>query len=286
MAKSILVITDVFDSQNCSIKKAHDIAAPLGEAIEIVRFIRTDQGQVTDEATLQKESQDLAVYIEKLFADYQQTDTVKSQVIATDDIANWVTEYCQDKDFDLIVKAGHRSETLFHTPCDWELIRNLQIPVLIASQKHWRQKHSVLAAIDPDAKDEEHKELNKTILEWTKKWANTFDCTIHLVYCLPVSNILRELDIVDVKEYARKHRPEGEEKLKALIQEYDLPNVQMHVTAGTPARAIPHCANELKAELVVMGSTGRKGLKGKLLGNVAEKVMHYLRTDSLIIELK
>ena len=285
MAKSILVITDVHDTDNCSIKKAHDIAAPLGEEIDIVRFIRSKDVNTFTDVELDKVKTDLSDYVAEVFNDYEQKDIIQTQVVVTEDIAKWMVEYCQGKNFDLVLKAGHRSETLFHTPCDWALIRQLQTPVLIASQQHWRPKHVVLAALNPNAKDDAHRELNDTILKWTKKWADTFDCQIHLVYSLPVSNILRELDIIDVKQYAREHRAEGEEKLAALLKDYDLPNVKMHVTAGAPEKALPHCANELKAELVIMGSTGRTGLKGKILGNVAEKTMHNLRTDSLVIEL-
>ena len=285
MAKSILVITDVHDTDNYSIKKAHDIAAPLGEEIDIVRFIRSKDVNTLTDVELDKEKTDLSDYVAEVFNDYEQKDIIRTQVVVTEDIAKWVVEYCQGKNFDLVLKTGHRSETLFHTPCDWALIRQLQTPVLIASQQHWRPKHVVLAALSPNAKDDAHRELNDTILKWTKKWADTFDCQIHLVYSLPVSNILRELDIIDVKQYAREHRAEGEEKLAVLLKDYDLPNVKMHVTAGALEKALPHCANELKAELVIMGSTGRTGLKGKILGNVAEKTMHNLRTDSLVIEL-
>lgn len=285
MAKSILVITDVHDAKNCSIKKAHDIAAPLGDEIDIVRFIRSNEVNTLSDTELDKKSAELSAYVTDVFKDYEQKDIIRTQVVVTEDIANWVVDYCQDKNFDIVLKAGHRSETLFHTPCDWELIRQLKIPVLIASQQHWRQKHAVLAAIDPNAKDAEHRELNDTILRWTKKWAETFECEIHVVYNLPVSKVLRELDIIDVKEYAHEHRAEGEAQLTAVLKDYELPNVKLHITAGTPERSIPHCANELKAELVIMGSTGRTGFTGMLLGNVVEKTMHKLRTDSLVIEL-
>lgn len=286
MAKSILVITYANETDNCSLKKAHDIAAPLGAGVDAVRFIKTDGTEQPDDISIHNQAQELENALVQTFADYEHKDTIRSQVVVTDDIVGWVVDYCQQYDFDLVLKAGHRSETLFHTPCDWELIRSLQVPVLIASQQHWRNKHAVLAAIDPVAKDESHRELNNNILQWTKKWSQTFNCEVHLVYSLPVSKILKELDIIDVKEYARTHRAEGEEKVTELLKDYDLPNVKIHVTAGAPERTIPHCANELKAELVIMGSTGRKGLKGMLLGNVAEKVMHNLRTDSLMIELQ
>lgn len=284
MAKSILVITDIHETNNCSLKKAHDIAVPLGDKIEAVRFIKANNDEQPDNETLEQQSQTLASSINEIFDDYQDKEAISSQVVVTDDIVQWVVNYCDNKDFDLVIKAGHRSETLFHTPCDWRLIRSLQVPVLIASQKRWRNKHALLAAIDPTDKDEAHHNLNNTILKWTKKWALTFDCPIHLVYCLPVSNILKELDIINVEEYADTHRAEAEAKLNDFIKDYDLPNVNLHITAGVPDRAIPQYANKLKAELVIMGSTGRQGLKGLLKGNIAEKVMHNLRTDSLVIE--
>ncbi|WP_394173632.1 universal stress protein [Thalassotalea litorea] len=283
MPKSILVITDLNETNNCSLKKARDIAGPLGTEIDVVRFIKTIAPEQADEVSVDKQSKILANSVTEIFANHQPQGSIKSQVVVTDDIVNWVVDYTNEKDFDLVVKAGHRSETLFHTPCDWALIRSLQAPVLIASQQGWRKKHVILAAIDPAAKDDVHRELNHAILEWTKKWGQKFDCSIHLVYSLPVSNVLRELDIIDVEEYAREHRIEGEEQLTELLSGYDIPNVKLHVTAGAPERAIPHCANELKAELVIMGSLGRRGLQGMLIGNVAEKVIHHLRTDSLVI---
>ncbi|TLU64350.1 hypothetical protein FE810_12180 [Thalassotalea litorea] len=283
MPKSILVITDLNETNNCSLKKARDIAGPLGTEIDVVRFIKITATEQHDEVSVDKQSKILADSVTEVFANHQPQGSIKSQVVVTDDIVNWVVDYTNEKDFDLVVKAGHRSETLFHTPCDWALIRSLQVPVLIASQQGWRKKHVILAAIDPAAKDDVHRELNHAILEWTKKWGQKFDCSIHLVYSLPVSNILRELDIIDVQEYAREHRIEGEEQLTELLNGYDIPDVKLHVTAGAPERAIPHCANELKAELVIMGSLGRRGLQGMLIGNVAEKVIHHLRTDSLII---
>lgn len=288
MPKSILVITYATETDNCSLKKAHSIAAQLETEVEVVRFIKKTRTnrmtQVEVEREVEKQTELLAISLDELFSDYPHQDSINSQIIVTDNIVKWVMAYCNSKEFDLIVKAGHRSETLFHTPCDWELIRNLQVPVLIASQQHWRNKHNVLAAINPNNHDDVHQELNSVILQWSKKWANTFNSTLHIVYSLPVSKILKELDIIDINEYASKHRKKGEEKLTELLRQHDLTDVNIHITAGSPEKTIPHYANELKAELVIMGSMGRRGLSGMLVGNVAEKVMHNLRTDSLVIE--
>jgi len=45
------------------------------------------------------------------------------------------------------------------------------------------------------------------------------------------------------------------------------------VAAGSPAEAIMHMAHERGADLIVMGTHGRKGLHHMLLGSVAEKVV-------------
>lgn len=286
MPKSILVITDVHESERCALQKAHDLASPLGVEVNIVQFIKTANSTIITDDEIKQQSQALANAVTDIFNESNDKQAITTQVIVTNNIVAWVVEHCAKNNFDLVVKAGHRTESLFHTPCDWALIRKLQVPVLIASQQHWRSQHSVLAAVDPDAKDRIHQELNQAILHWSKKWALAFNSTIHLVYNLPVPKILKELDIVDVKEYARKHKSEGEQKLLALIQGHDLPKVKLHVTAGSVDKTIPRCANQLKAELVIMGSVGRSGLTAKVIGNVAEKVMHKLRTDSLVIEAK
>ena len=286
MAKSILVISDQRETNHCSLKKAYDIAAPLGDEIDVVRFIKVSRTNGSDEVAFREQSEALKRSLDEVFVDYENKDSITSQVVVTEDLVQWVVDYCKNKDFDLILKAGHRSETMFHTPCDWELIRSLQIAVLIANQRHWSSKHAVLAAINPTGKDDVHRRLNSDILGWTRKWSQAFDCELHIIYSLPVSNILNEFDIIDVEEYARTHRAEGEEKLADLLREHDLSGAKVHIVAGAPERSIPKLANKLKAELVIMGNMRRAGLKRLIKSNSAEKVIHNLRTDSLVIERK
>lgn len=43
--------------------------------------------------------------------------------------------------------------------------------------------------------------------------------------------------------------------------------------SGVPAEAIIHCAREIDADFIVMGTHGRTGLKRVLMGSVAESVV-------------
>jgi universal stress protein E len=59
---------------------------------------------------------------------------------------------------------------------------------------------------------------------------------------------------------------------------------QIHIKAGNPNTVIPSIASKIKAELVVIGSVGRRGLKAKLMGNTAESILALLKTDVLVMQ--
>ena|SRR5215472_294815 len=50
--------------------------------------------------------------------------------------------------------------------------------------------------------------------------------------------------------------------------------VEAYVEVDDPARAIARCAEEIRADLVVMATHNRRGLKRALLASVAEKLVH------------
>lgn len=57
---------------------------------------------------------------------------------------------------------------------------------------------------------------------------------------------------------------------------------QHHLVDGSPADAICAAAEELKADLVVIGSHGYTGLKRLLLGSVAERVVRHCHSSILV----
>ena len=53
---------------------------------------------------------------------------------------------------------------------------------------------------------------------------------------------------------------------------------------GRTEKEIPALANELKADLVVMGTVGRTGVPGLFIGNTAEAVLYQLQSAVLAIK--
>jgi nucleotide-binding universal stress UspA family protein len=63
--------------------------------------------------------------------------------------------------------------------------------------------------------------------------------------------------------------------MDALVNslEVDRASIQVHQSWGTPWQEIRRAAKFLAADLVVIGTVGRSGIQGLLLGNTAEKIL-------------
>jgi universal stress protein E len=60
---------------------------------------------------------------------------------------------------------------------------------------------------------------------------------------------------------------------------------QMYVEEGNAAVAINQTARNLNAGLIVIGTVGRQGLSGSLIGNTAESVIEGTSVDVLVVKL-
>ena len=65
-----------------------------------------------------------------------------------------------------------------------------------------------------------------------------------------------------------------------------LPRAQSVLVRGSPAVEILDAAGRLKADLIVMGTHGRRGVSRMLLGSVAEKVVRSSPVPVLTIRVK
>ena len=277
MKKLVVVITNEEEGESLAVKKARDIAAAFDAEVEVVQFLPQD----CSDADRQSAEQSVTESVNAVFSD---PDNVSIQVVATESIPGWMAEHYPPDNEILVVRTEHRSERLFHTPTDLGLIRHLDCPLLISCNRKWKSRPNVLMALDLSSDAPSHRELNELAMNAARQWANVHECKLHAMYCVSIPAPLLELDIVERYEYARNHEPDAKDRLLALLEESDMSGVTPHVEAGTPEKSIAHTANELKADLVIMGSVGHEGVARFFHHNTAEKAMKYLRTDMLVVK--
>ena len=77
-------------------------------------------------------------------------------------------------------------------------------------------------------------------------------------------------------------RADAERTIEALVLSNGAKNFTAHVLPGDPAKAILQVANEVGADLIVVGNKGMKG-KGRFLGSVPNDVAHHAPCAVLIV---
>ena len=112
-------------------------------------------------------------------------------------------------------------------------------------------------------------------LDAAKELAKTFGARLHLLHCYPVHPLLRGYETPvsdgferDLRHAAQQRLDEWSQKVSAAGQP-----VTEHLSPYAPGEAIAEKAEEIGADLSVMGTRGLTGLKHVWLGSVAERTI-------------
>lgn len=272
---TILVIADPDPNKTRTLHQAKLAAEDLGARLLIVGFESKD-GPEAEFGTRLTETVSHAL---GTFDDYELA------IEDCDDIAGHVVERCKSGAIDLIIKQGHRSESVFYSPTDWHLIRDTKTPLLLLdSGKAHRKLETIMATADVEEDSPEQRALDRKVLDYSAEIAERFGSALHVAVCVKTSQVLSDLDLVDLHKREHAHAPKVREIIASDYQDYGIKGENWHLHAGAPEKILAGMAQGLEADLVVLGSVGRKKLQGLLLGNTAEKILRNLHTNILVIK--
>ncbi|KAF1076889.1 universal stress protein [Methanogenium sp. MK-MG] len=100
----------------------------------------------------------------------------------------------------------------------------------------------------------------------------------------------QQADVIDVNyeliteflaEEAKKALEDAEKEAESIGI-----SVTPHPVWGDPREEILRCAEEIGADCIVVGSTGKTGIEELLLGSVSSAVVTHARTNTMIIRVK
>ena len=113
--------------------------------------------------------------------------------------------------------------------------------------------------------------------------ANLFACSV----IRPLARTYGGLDMANVVSgmpFEEEMRTQATGKLINLGDEFGISSTDVYVRMGSPAAEIRALADEIQADLIVIGTHGRQGL-GLLLGSTANAVLHGVGCDVLVIKI-
>lgn len=285
----ILVIADI-KGEGIATPRGLQLAEKLGQDVEVVAFVYASlrrlklsesQGAELRERLLEERRAEVQGRIDRSKREGQK---VTLKVVWEKDIVKWVVRACARGGYMGVIKTGRRSESLVHTATDWQLLRECPTPVLIVAEKKWHKTKPVLAALDLSSSVAAKRKLNHKILESASALAEALGVELEIVSAIQIPSLLADLDIVDPLAYAKDVREEMTPHIQELAAAFNLPEKAFYTKRGPAAKVITSRAASIRAQLVVMGTVARKGVRARLLGNTAEEVLRHLHTDVLAIK--
>jgi len=169
------------------------------------------------------------------------------------------------------------------------LFRKCPVPVWSVYPGRVPFPRRVLAAVDPGVSGSVERDLARRVLELALRVVGTGPIELHAAHAwsVPAEALIRsKFGSKRTQAFLDQQRRLAREQLEELITEAHLePSIAgTHLPAGNPASSIPALAEELDADLVVLGSSGHKALAGILIGSTAEAIVTRMARSVAVVK--
>ncbi|WP_269618375.1 universal stress protein [Zhongshania sp. BJYM1] len=136
----------------------------------------------------------------------------------------------------------------------------------------------ILAALDLS-------EEADAVLERATAMASAENAALHLVHVVEPLNLAYGGDIpMDFSSVQEQLQTQAEESLHQHAKRANVDLANCHLLSGRPDAQVHELCQTLKADLIIVGSHGRKGL-ALLLGSTANGVLHGATCDVLAVRV-
>lgn len=207
---------------------------------------------------------------------------------------------------DLVIKIPETHNWLdrFFSSADMHLLRKCPCPVWIIKPTPPKSYQLILAAVDVDAAHpseelQSRQALNRQILEMAVSLALSDSAELHIVHAwhatgesmmrgafmdTPEERIISYVEQVRRQHLANLDALRGEVTSKLGQEVMDHLKPRTHLVKGAARKEIPALAKRLEADLIVMGTVGRTGVPGFIVGNTAEMILNQIDCSVLAIK--
>lgn len=188
---------------------------------------------------------------------------------------------------DLVVVAARRHNLVERSivgSSAIKLVRKCPCPVWVAPRRFTSGPKTVLSAAGFHG-------ITSTILELSSSLVKLTDGEWHVVHCMeyPKEGAMRLRKATDeeLEEYRRGARDHSWKKLHELTDPIKASagiDPHLWLAHGRPDAEIALAARQVSADVLVMGTVGRSGIPGLLIGNTAEKLLQLVECSVLTVK--
>lgn len=309
---SILCVVDVETNDNSALERAVELAEANKIPLRIVDVVPHFLGGMgmpeggPDPAEMQTAA--VAEHERKLessIAPYRNRARLNADVLVGTLFLEVIQAVLRDHS-DLLVKAAENPawlERLFGSD-DMHLLRKCPCPVLLIKDKAPERYQRILAAVDvcADYSEEEctiRRDLNQQTLMLAASWAISESAELHVVAAWDamieraMQGALYDPPAMDVVTYVegveRAYRQALDDLMGGFSQSFDAESgnafaTHTHLIKGSARKVVASFAKSIEAGLIVMGTVGRIGLPGLIMGNTAETILNQINCSVLAVK--
>jgi nucleotide-binding universal stress UspA family protein len=299
--QNILFATDFSECAAVGLKTAVALGRKLGAKLTVAHAVRDVPGafatfdygtgwQITPDELDRLQSvlrDDARERLQALVTEHQSSanEITTKTLIGVPYLA--VNEAVERDAFDLVVVGTRGMSSIrrvFVGSTATRLARTCPSPVWIARGGLPGDGQSILVPLD-------FSPIGERLLAVAASLASALGTKLHLLHAYDVEELygvppLSEDTRAELSQYRRYARRSALEKLEQSLEALgiDRGTATLHVVQGVPGQVIDSTAQEVDAGLIVMGSIGRSGLSGLLIGNTAERVLHTSERSLLVVK--
>ncbi len=187
-----------------------------------------------------------------------------------------------------VAKGKHSRRAGFFGNTGFRLLRQCPCAVWLVTPSAPKFKH-IMGCIDTSTGEAVDAELNSAIFEFASSVSLYHAGKLSLVHVWSIWNeaMLRSrMDAADFETVEKQNREQIEDRLDNFLQIHgrNLREENVHMLKGDPVRVIPDFAKHNGVDLVVMGTVGRSGMMGLVMGNTAEQILGQIECSVLALK--
>lgn len=295
--KDILFVVDPDVDNIRAFRQALELASNNQAHLTVLSVIR-DPGKLGDRIhdALLERRRDMFAELEAIATSYRVD--INKKIVTGRQSLSIISEVIANG-HDLVIKALCPRGSRLFIGSDMKLLRKCPCPVWLIQSAKQDAYREVLVAVDWDPDNPENEAMNRQLLEMAAALALSEFAELHVVHAweLPHEAFCRSprsgLTQKEVDTMLASERAAHREWLEDIVSRFcraighdtsKYLNPQTHLIHGPPGRVVAETARRIGAEVVVMGTVGRSGIPGLLIGNTAEEILAQI--DCAVVAVK
>lgn len=262
---NVLVVIDPAMKEQYALKRALKMNEILDGGINVHLFISYEMDE------LRKSQDTFDFYCDNnWFAELVKpliTENISytAEVFWTADWHNSILDSVKRNNSEFIIMSDYTTEKDRNdlSAAKWSLLRVSSCPVMIVHPATELQRKTILAAVNMQTDNPRYVDLNSKILSITRVMAAAYGAEKHIVNAYE--------DSMEFPDRAK------------LLRDTETKQQNIHVHLGDPVEIISEVAEEIDADVVVIGTLSRRGIMAAMRGNKSEKIIHKIKRDVIIL---